>query len=269
MNAFQDLSYFAYNLSWSSILIIINLLIGLRLVINRVLVPIFLYQPPYYDGSLTSSNINPIVVAKTQRERSMIFFHGNGCLAHQMKSNADLLGELTRSRVYIPEYAGYGCLQHMPYSENFVHLEKVVNTIIQNYHPDKEFVFVGQSLGSYMATRMAATILQKYPEKTGKLSLVLISPFYSLQRLVGGPVFGRLLISQNNFNTAYYFRQLSEHVPVVLIHGEEDTLIPAKHSVLLSKEHLNTKMCLYPRQEHNGFDFSQIAADINVYLKFD
>ena len=146
--------------SLTTLLIAILIAIIIWCLINYVLVPVFLYQPPP-SSARKRNEVNPIVVAGKESDRIMIYFHGNGYLAHEMKQSANLLGSLTNCRVYIPEYAGYGPLEHMSYSQNVAQLEQVVQDIVQSYPPDQEFIFVGQSLGTYFATRMATVVLQK------------------------------------------------------------------------------------------------------------
>ena len=84
---------------------------------------------------------------------------------------------------------------------------------------------------------------------------------------MGGRLFGRFLIAPSNFNTVHYFRQIPEDVPVLLIHGDSDTLIPAHHSLQLSEERMNVQVCMHSKQGHNNFDFRRIANDINDNLK--
>ena len=231
-------------------------------VVNRVAVPCLLYQPP---GATYRGNQNPIIVdPRTGDDASsnpaIIFLHGNACTADMMVPQAQILANRLHRRVYLLEYAGYGALRNRARADNFSQLLDIAAEIYRN-HGSSQVIMVGQSLGAYFATRLAAVLP---PQK-----LVLISPFYSIQLLaqdlVGLPDWlCKVALYRNEFDTAKYLRQVAPNIHVQIIHGADDRLIPVRHAELLQKIHsAGAQLIIYPHQDHNGFDFQKIAQTIS------
>lgn len=116
---------------------------------------------------------------------------------------------------------------------------------------------MGTGPTAYMASQM----------KTQPYSVTLQSPYISLHQLivdVGNKMFGflsmlGLLIFQNELTTDKYITMIN--TKLLIIHGEDDDLIPPYHSKYLynkSKKGENTKLCIIKNSDHNNWDYDEL-----------
>lgn len=111
---------------------------------------------------------------------------------------------------------------------------KVYDYLVQELKIDNKNIFImGRSMGSGPGIYLAS--------KRNPGALILISPYTSIRDVVKNMVGGLLsgLVSERFRNIE---RISGVSVPTLFIHGEKDTLVPAKHSVELSKRCKNAKL---------------------------
>lgn len=114
----------------------------------------------------------------------------------------------------------------------------------------RRVVLIGQSLGSGVATAVAAS-----SEASGEAvgGLVLLSPYRSMRSVFASkvPLFPVAFALRDPYPTETIAPGVS--APVLLIHGDEDTLIPISHSEALLKAFPGPSELITIRgQGHNG-----------------
>jgi len=184
----------------------------------------------------------------------LLFFHANaedlGMCFQVLKHMRDQF----KVNVLSVEYPGYGLLQDLPASEDGVYevaltaLRFIVDEIGVRY---SQIILFGRSLGSGPAVYLAA----RYPVG----GLVLVSPFSSIKGAVQsivGQVFAWSITER--FPNLKVISNVS--CPVLFIHGESDSLIPAEHSLRLFKRCRARKLLVTPpKMEHNSNLFSDAS----------
>lgn len=184
----------------------------------------------------------------------LLFFHANaedlGMCFQVLKHMRDQF----KVNILSVEYPGYGLLQDLAPSEDGVYevaltaLRFVVDEIGVRY---SQIILFGRSLGSGPAVYLAA----RYPVG----GLVLVSPFSSIKGAVQsivGQVFAWSITER--FPNLKVISNVS--CPVLFIHGESDSLIPAEHSLRLFKRCRARKLLVTPpKMEHNSNLFSDAS----------
>ena len=197
------------------------------------------FQPPYLRSAVASPDPRRVTYTAPDGEglfgyiigdvRSapvvLIAFHGNADLARWQVPWAEELNRRTRAAVLLVEYRGYDGLRGPPTygatrSDALGALRYVRETL--GVPPDR-LVYFGHSLGSAVATELAAASPPR--------ALVLQSPFTSAREMaMRFPVPGLRwfweTLSRVHFDTDRRVRQLD--VPVWVSHGDRDIVIPLR-----------------------------------------
>ena len=162
-----------------------------------------------------------------QRDVTILWLHGNGGnISHRL----DLLERLHRSlgaSFFLFDYHGYGRSGGSP-SEATIYADARAALAYLRSRPetaDDRIVYFGKSLGTAVAAQLA---LEAPPDR-----LVLQSGFTSIPELARWYVpvlpLGQLL--RLRFPTLDRLEQIQ--APLLLVHGDADTVVPAEHSRLL------------------------------------
>ncbi|MBI4815561.1 MAG: alpha/beta hydrolase [Deltaproteobacteria bacterium] len=164
----------------------------------------------------------------------VVFFHGNG-------ETIQDLARVTREylalgcSVLLPEYRGYGQSQGSPTSAKIVEdLERLVEVALSR--PELEgaqTVYHGYSLGGGFATELS----RRRPPR----ALVLESTFRSIPAVARKFLIPSALILDELPSE----KTLAElDLPVLIVHGRSDRLIPVDHAVALSRSAKHAKLVL-------------------------
>ena len=119
---------------------------------------------------------------------------------------------------------------------------------------NQDIYIYGMSLGSYTATYSAYTL----GKENSFAGLILEVPFDSMYEdvkdLVPFPLPLQLLVP--DYNNIPLIKDL--HLPLLVMGGQKDTLVPVKHAqALFSAANEPKKLIVYPEAEHgNLFDFA-------------
>ena len=204
------------------------------------------------------------------RGKCIIFLHGNGETATSEKFLYDSLNEKGIS-VVVPDYRGYGltggefseggCFEAAHAAYDWLRNEKGVRT--------DDIIPLGYSLGSGVAVELAAS------KQVG--GLILQAPYYSGRALLphwikkfGSPgkrpkgFIGRLragfalrhaIRKEKSFATDSRLSRIT--CPVLIFHGDSDTVIPASHGrkVLTGLSSQKKELVIVPDGGHNNFQF--------------
>ena len=167
--------------------------------------------------------------ARRPGARLVLVFHGNADLAGWQLQWARELARRTGVRVLLAEYRGYAGLPGTPTYAGAQRDARAAYAVARDTLgiAPGEIAFFGHSLGSAIATELAAEL----PAADAPHALVLQSPFTSARDMARVIVFRPALlawsaIARVHWDTARRVRGL--RVPVWVAHGSDDFVIPAR-----------------------------------------
>ncbi|MCH9695626.1 MAG: lysophospholipase [Gammaproteobacteria bacterium] len=159
--------------------------------------------------------------------RGLIFFlHGNGGNLDSWTANVDYYRRVNYD-LFIFDYRGYGKSTGQIQSEEQLHndVRAAWNTVAEQYQ-EKPIVIYGRSLGAALAARLASDV--------DSTLLILVSPFSSMVAMarMQYPLLPEWLV-RYPLRTDNLIANI--RTPTVLVHGDEDRLIPLTHSLQLKE----------------------------------
>lgn len=211
----------------------------------------FTFPHPFEEVSIQTNDNEMLhgLLFKTEKPKGLIFYlHGNAGSLAGWGEVATVYTDL-RYDVFLLDYRGYGKSTGSIQSEQqlFSDVQAAYNEMLTLYDEEKITV-LGYSIGTGPAAKVASTNNPKM--------LILQSPYYSLADVVKHtvPIVPPLLLKYK-LKTYQYIKDCK--MPVVLIHGDEDEVIPYSQSLklrpLLKKQ--DTLITLRG-QSHNGMTFN-------------
>ena len=189
--------------------------------------PLFAYvvegPPPTADA----------VAGDVRGRRVLLAFHGNADLAGWQVPWAQAVAARTGATVMLAEYRGYAGLPGTPtYAGSRLDARAAWAHLVDSLGAAPGDVAIyGHSLGSAVASELAAALAAERPAGERPRRLVLVAPFTSARemarRIVAPPVLLAWgLISRVHYDTRARVAALD--VAVWVSHGEEDLIIPVR-----------------------------------------
>jgi uncharacterized protein len=199
-----------------------------------------------------------VVHLKLPNPKGVVFFlHGNGGNLAGWFSNADFYRRANFDLV-MPDYRGFGKSSGQITSARQLRedVRKVWNAFAPQYQ-GRRLVLYGRSLGTALAAELAAQLSAEghRPDLT-----VLVSPYASIRELTAEfyPWVPSLLV-RYPLDTARYLPEIAG--PVLLVHGERDTLIGIHHARKLHKVLPAARLLIVPGAGHNDIHESPVYRD--------
>lgn len=173
----------------------------------------------------------------------ILYFHGNArALDNWGYMSSDLLPH--GYDLILPDYRGYGKSVGTLSEENLFKDGKYIFDQVAAKYGSENVVIYGRSLGSGIASYVAANTKQKL--------LILETPYYSILRLASE----QMRFLPTSFLLKYKFRSdlflPKVTSPIYIFHGTEDELIPYQHAVDLKKLIPNIDFTTIPKASHNN-----------------
>jgi len=176
-------------------------------------------------GQERSYELNGWFYRKPGARYVMLVSHGNGGNISVRPSLIECILDADCS-VFIYDYCGYGKSKGLPDLQNIVAAGECAYRYLidkQKYKPEDVIVY-GESLGGAVSACLA--------ERCPTAGLIIQSGFSSLYKIAIEkiPLFGvypPLLFPADDFDTANRMARLK--VPVLIIHGTDDGLVPVHH----------------------------------------
>lgn len=201
----------------------------------------------------------------TQSGKSLIvFFHGNACTLNSMSDFASALQKRGYSTLLV-EYPGYGISSEYSPAEEIIYRDArmLVSFVQEKYHFDNQHtVLFGQSLGTGVAMELAA-------QGTGG-KLILVSPFSSLVDVAKHhyPDFLVSMVLSEKYDNISKADKVT--VPVLIIHGKKDRVVPYRMGEVLTGKLKNARMFSIHGAGHNDIYYyfdSRLWNQIDVFIK--
>lgn len=178
---------------------------------------------------------------------AILFFHGNSgqiaLFAPSMKPYID-----AGYTVYMSEYRGFGGTVG-EFTQDFLYKDALTAfDFLHNELGHSEIIVYGYSMGTAAASFAAVN----RPAR----GLVLAAPFYSLKTVAGEQNIPLATVVLKDELPSYQFIQSFDR-PLLIVHGEDDTLIRLHHGIdLFNLCPSQTKeLKIIPKQSHNALFF--------------
>jgi pimeloyl-ACP methyl ester carboxylesterase len=188
----------------------------------------------------------------------VFFLHGNAGNLQSWFVNTDFYRRANFDLVML-DYRGYGKSSGHIESEAQLHADvRVVWQQVAPRYAGRRIVFYGRSLGTGLAAALAT---QVQPDLT-----LLVSPYVSIAALAGEhyPWVPQALL-RYRLQTDVVLASIDR--PVLLIHGDRDTLIPLSHSQALQATSRNAKLAVVSGAGHGDLqDFASFRDLVNGAL---
>lgn len=191
--------------------------------------------------------------------KALIYFYGNADALPGYSSFFRRFADEGYSVLGV-NYRGYGGSEGKPNEQGVYRDGRAAVQFMQQHTQVGNIIVAGRSLGSGVAVQLASEF------KLG--GLVLISPFTSTVDIASKlywyvPV---KWLMRNKFLSHEKFDKVQ--APVLIIHGDRDTLVPLSHAQALlpliqSRHQLN----IYQGADHIQLDTERMAADILSFFK--
>ena len=195
--------------------------------------------------------------------RVLLFCHGNaGNISHRLESI--LLFHQLGLNVFIYDYRGFGASEGRP-SEHGTYQDVAGAWIYlrnERHFKSKEIILFGRSLGGSVASWLAC--------REDPLALIIESSYQSLAAVAAKhyPLIPVRLLLRFRYNTSEYIKKVT--CPIMVIHSQDDEIIPFAHGKTLLKLANEPKTFLAIRGSHNeGFSLSMPVYErgIREFLK--
>jgi fermentation-respiration switch protein FrsA (DUF1100 family) len=189
---------------------------------------------------------------------AVLFAHGNAELIDYWPEDLSWYRSNGVS-VFLPEYRGYGRSKGSPsqkaITEDFI---KFYDLLIKRPEVDKtRIIFHGRSLGGGAVCALA----DKHPPA----ALILMSSFTSIVDMSRGFLIPGFLV-RDPFDNVEVVKKL--RIPVLIIHGRHDDIIPYKHAEKLHAAAKSSQLITY-EADHNSCppDWAVFWKDVDSFLK--
>jgi uncharacterized protein len=174
------------------------------------------------------------ILLKNPNPRGLVFYlHGNGGNVEGWTTGADFYKALNYD-LFMLDYRGYGKSSGQIESEAQLHADaRAAYDFITSKYAGKPIAIFGRSLGSGLAAKLSIDV---NPAIT-----ILISPYRSIRALATGlyPFVPGALV-RYPLDTEARIAQVKS--PLVMLHGESDTLIPIANARALVEKNPNAKL---------------------------
>lgn len=228
----------------------------------QIAVPAAALDGGFADIALkTIDGLNLHAAYKPAREGrpTVIFFHGNGDDTRGAAVATRQLGDAGYGLMLV-EYRGYAGNPGLPDEQGLYRDGRAAFVWLQDHgvRPG-QIVAIGNSLGGGVATQLAT----EFPVA----GLVLVSAFTSLPDVVAGrlrwaPIRALLKDRYDNLGKVRRLR-----MPVLIVHGDADTLIPVSHGVALGDAAARATLVRVPGVGHELAYRPQSASAIARWLE--
>lgn len=200
---------------------------------------------------------------------SIVFFHGNGEISADYEDTGPKFGTECGVNLLILDYRGYGESGGSPSNSTMMSDARILFPQVKKYLETKQIstpiILMGRSLGSASAIEIALHF------ETQLAGIVLESAYSRvepLMELLGVP--SQIIARMDVTPLTNVVKLKKVHLPLLVLHGEDDSLIPAEYARELfeTSPAVNKKLVIIPHAEHNTIlSFEQYFIALRTWLK--
>lgn len=192
---------------------------------------------------------------------TVLYFHGNAGHLGGRAAYFRLLSDAGFG-VLALSYRGYGQSGGRPSEQGFYQDAQAIQRYARErlMLPTEKMILYGESIGAGVAAHLAI--------ECACAALVLQAPFTSLTDIAKAhyPWLPVNLLLSDHFDS---FSKIAHiQVPLLLLHGEKDTIVPVKYGKALFERAPQPKQAIYqPHTGHNNFDLKQLTDFLYSFSK--
>lgn len=181
---------------------------------------------------------------------SVLYFHGNGEVVSDYDDIAPMYSGVGLN-LFVADYRGYGASQGSPTLSNTVADSRVVfeafAEILQREGYCIDIFVMGRSLGSLFAVEVA------YCHKDRVKGLIIESGFAAFSSMLSHLGIPAEVLGVDDPEAPNLARVRAIEVPTLIIHGEQDQLIPVSEGEALFRGSAaaGKRLLIIPRADHN------------------
>lgn len=206
----------------------------------------FHFQIPFVEKfiNVDGLKIHSLLFEPPESSGLILYFHGNGGSLNGWGDAAAELAEREHMQVWILDYPGYGKSDGKIVSE--VQLHRIAQTFLEAAQSlngqSSNIVLYGRSIGTGLAVKLAAEHQVR--------GLILESPYLSLESLAEKSLtWAPLFLLKYKFHSDQWLPQVG--CPILILHGDEDEVIPFQQGHQLSQLSNNSKFVQISGGHHN------------------
>lgn len=202
---------------------------------------------PSLDGTKLHGWFVPAALAEGESAKgTVIHFHGN---AGNMTGHWFFVSWLPSEgyNLFVFDYRGYGESEGRPSRKGLAEdADAAINYVRQRKDIDPgRLLILGQSLGGNVAIAAVGG-----GNRNGIKAVVVDSTFYSYRSIANSKIPGSGILINNNQSASDFVERISP-IPLLIIHGNADAVVPCKHSQWLYDRAKEPKQLLIlPGIEH-------------------
>ncbi len=203
------------------------------------------YQSIIFESN-DKTKLHAWYIPKKDAKTTILFLHGNaGNISHRL-SSIELFNSLGMN-VFIFDYRGYGLSEGSPSEQNtYDDAKNAWNYLLKDKNIKAENIIIfGRSLGGAIAAKLGSSAKPK--------AIILESTFTTIKELASDvyPFVPEALI-HFSYETTKYLKDIN--YPILVIHSEDDNIIPFKYGEAIFKNANEPKTFVKIRGDHNyGF----------------
>lgn len=197
----------------------------------------------------------------------LLYFHGNGEVVSDYDDLAPIYNDVGLNLV-VADYRGYGASTGTPSFTNVCRdaksLFKAVQEQLVSYGTQQHLWLMGRSLGSLSALELA----NQYPESLN--GLIIESGFHNVVRVMKHLDHFPREVALHQFDQECLDLVKGISVPALIIHGEQDNIVPYREAVELY-ENLGSaqkKFVTIPKADHNDIMYVGLRQYFEEIQKF-
>ncbi len=183
---------------------------------------------------------------------TIVFFHGNGEISADYEDIGPKFGRECGVNLLVLDYRGYGESTGTPSNSTMISDARALFPQVKAYLDSQQgltpIIIMGRSLGSASALEIALHY------ETQLAGIVLESAYARvepLMELLGVPT--QIITQMDVTPLTNVTKMKNVHLPLLVLHGEDDSLIPAAHGrdLFEASPAVNKKLVIIPQAEHN------------------
>ncbi len=209
----------------------------------------FDFPTPFLEANIqlrSGEKINYLVFNAESTQGTILYFHGNAGSLKDWGFVASDLVKHTGWAVCIMDFPGYGkSVGQLPKSEKvLLEMGRALRSKLLQEKPHLPMVLFGRSIGSGIATALAV--------EGRPIGLILESPYRSIAKL-GKEIYPFLpeAFSRFDLDNEKALSTLND-LPVLIVHGSADDVIPINHSRVLSGLNAEINLVVIADAGHNN-----------------